>query len=311
MELTGLHHVSAVTGKAAANVDFYTKTMGLRLVKKTVNQDDVSSYHFFYGDETGSPGTEVTFFDWPGAAQTRPGAGAISTIALSVNGPGAVEWWANHLRGYGLRTSDIRIDRKQTVLDFMDFEGQHLRIVGEPAGGSPWHRSDVPVEYGIRGMHHVTLTVRSLQSISRVLVDVLNMRLTDEYAIEGSAVFVFETGVGGAGKQVHVVETNAGLPVRLGAGGVHHVAFRTPNPEEQEAWYDIIRGAGLNVSSVIDRYYFKSIYFREPGGILFEIATDGPGFAADEDPEHLGEHLALPSFLEPRRQQIEAGLVPV
>jgi glyoxalase family protein len=310
MELTGLHHVSAITAHAADNVKFYTETLGLRLVKKTVNQDDTTSYHFFYGDRIGSPGSEVTFFDWRFASSNKPGAGAISTIALSVNS-GAVEWWAKRLKDNHIDFKDISDAIGRPALDFADPEGQHLRIVGEPAAGNPWERSSVPIEYGVRGMHHVTLTVHDLSSINKVLVDILAMRQTVEYISDGHPVTVYETGLGGAGKQVHVVKALVPVPVRLGAGGVHHVAFRTPDFEEQQQWLERIKSAGLNVSGLIDRYYFRSIYFREPGGILFEIATDGPGFAADEDPEHLGERLALPPFLEPRRSQIEAGLIPI
>jgi glyoxalase family protein len=311
MELTGLHHVSAITGNAVKNLDFYTRTLGLRLVKKTVNQDDVSSYHFFYGDAVGSPGTEVTFFDWAGARANRPGAGAISTIALSVDGSEAVQWWADRLARADIPAGSIYDDNGNPSFDFKDPEGQSLRIVGEPASGIPWKESPVPEPYGIIGMHHVTLTVLQLSSISRVLVDVLGFRLSDELLQNGKPVHVFETGQGGAGKHVRVVETDELGRVVLGAGGVHHVAFRTPNVREQTEWLSIIQSAGLHVSSIIDRYYFQSIYFREQGGILFEIATDGPGFASDEDPDHLGERLALPPFLEPRRKEIEAGLVPV
>jgi len=311
LELTGLHHVSAITGVAAQNLNFYTQTLGLRLVKKTVNQDDVSSYHFFYGDESGSPGTEVTFFDWAGAAPNRPGVGSISRISLSVAGDDAVAWWAQHLTKSGVSVSDIRRDRSFATIDFSDPEGQKLQIVGQPAFGKPWKNSPIPTELGILGMHHVTLTVRHLDSIRRIIVDILGFRQTEEYLVNGRPVYVFEIGTGGAGREVHVVESSENFLVRLGAGGVHHVAFRTPNSVEQEEWIKRIHSAGLSVTSTIDRYYFKSIYFREPGGILFEIATDGPGFASDEDPEHLGERLALPPFLEPRRAEIEAGLIPV
>jgi glyoxalase family protein len=311
MELAGLHHVSAITANAVENLEFYTQILGLRLVKKTVNQDDVSAYHFFYGDETGSPGTEVTFFDWAGARPNRPGAGAISTIALSVPGDSAVRWWDERLRSNNVSVGEIRETLGTAVLDFHDPEGQSLCIVGEPASGTPWKKSAVPEEFGIRGMHHITLTVKELSTIKRILVDLLGFRHVNEYSLGDAPIHVFETGTGGAGKQVHVVVTRDKHQVSLGAGGVHHVAFRTPNVQESAEWLKIIRDEGLSASSIIDRFYFQSVYFREPGGILFELATDGPGFASDEDLDHLGERLALPPFLEPRRADIEAGLVPV
>ena len=311
MELTGLHHVTAVTATAAENVRFYTQTLGLRLVKKTVNQDDVSAYHLFYGDEAGNPGTEVTFFDWPAAGSNRPGTGAISSIALSAPNEEAVEWWSAHLKSSGVETSQVRTENGNSTIYFTDREGQSLQIVGSPAGGHPWEKSPVPVQYGLSGMHHVNLTVRSKDSISQILVAVLGMReaLTFESALGPTTVF--ETAAGGAGATIHVLETKAPHLVRIGAGGVHHVAFRTPNVAEQQQWLDRLRGFRLQVSGMVDRYYFNSIYFREPGGILFEIATDGPGFASDEEMEHLGERLSLPPFLEGRRAAIEAGLTPI
>jgi glyoxalase family protein len=283
----------------------------MRLVKKTVNQDDVSAYHFFYGDEIGRPGTEVTFFDWPAASPNRPGIGAISNISLSVDGNEAVDWWKEHLLQSNVEVLQTRSLDDVSIVDFLDPEGQALSIVGQAGIGLPWKKSVVPAQYGLHGMHHVTLTVRRLATISRVLVDVLGMEVASEYTLGDSTYTVFEMGEGGAGRQVHVVERPSDPPVYVGAGGVHHVAFRTPNASEQLEWLDIIQSSGLHASSIVDRYYFKSIYFREPGGILFEIATDGPGFAADEDVEHLGEKLSLPPFLEPRRDSIEAGLQPV
>jgi glyoxalase family protein len=311
MELTGLHHVTAVTATARENVDFYTRVLGMRLVKKTVNQDDVTAYHLFYGDQNGSPGTEVTFFDWPRSGSNQPGAGAISEIALSTADDGAVAWWASRLKSFGVNHTVVGSENGASVLDFSDNEGQKLQIVGKPASGQPWAKGSVPVNLGLRGMHHVTLTVRHVDSIANVLVGVLGMRQTTTFARGEQTVFVFETGVGGAGASVYVAETDEKHLVRIGAGGVHHVAFRTPNIAEQTEWLEHIRSHGLHASGLIDRYYFNSIYFREPGGILFEIATDGPGFDSDEDSEHLGERLALPPFLEPRRSAIESGLLPL
>lgn len=313
MELTGLHHVTAVTGDAPANLAFYTQTLGLRLVKKTVNQDDVSAYHLFYGDERGRAGTEVTFFDWPRIGPNVPGVGDISALALRVPGPNALEWWARRLTDAGVPVGEIETLGGRLTLEFTDPEGQRLRLVddGGVPGGTPWAASPVPKAHGITGLDGAALTVRHLAPTARVLTDVLGMRLDREYEQHGRTVSVFTMGPGGPGTELHVVERPDLPRVHVGAGGVHHVAFRTPNDAEQTAWHERLRGAGLAMSDVIDRFYFHSVYFREPNGILFEIATDGPGFASDEDPAHLGERLSLPPFLEPHRARIEAGLRPL
>ena len=316
MELTGLHHVTAVTAKAPDNLAFYTKTLGMRLVKKTVNQDDVSAYHLFYADGAGSPGTDLTFFDWAHAGAHRAGVGDVSTTALRVVDRDALGWWAERFDSLGIKHGDIDGASGRPALHFTDGEGQRLSLVaGGEGGGTPWDQSPVPAAQGIRGLDSVTLTVRRLGSTERVLVEILGFRRTREYDLKTAdgahKAIVFETGPGGAGAEVHVVERPDLATVRQGAGGVHHVAFRTPNAEEQKAWLEKITRSGLPASPQIDRFYFQSIYFREPNGVLFEIATDGPGFAADEDPAHLGEGLALPPFLEPKRAAIERGLKPL
>jgi glyoxalase family protein len=313
MELTGLHHVTAVTSDAPGNVDFYTQALGLRLVKKTVNQDDVSAYHLFYGDEAGNPGTEVTFFDWPRIGATVPGSGSISAIALRVPSREALEWWQERLVQSGIDPGTIQEYAGRAALEFADPEGQRLHLIEDPNGkaGTPWRKSPVPAEHAICGLGAVTLTVRRLEPTSKLLTDVLNMRRAGEYTREGRRVQVFEMGPGGPGAELHVEERPELAQVYVGAGGVHHVAFSTPDSDQQNQWWQRIREARVPISPIIDRYYFKSIYFREPNGILFEIATDGPGFATDEEAEHLGERLSLPPFLKPRRQEIEAGLRPL
>ena len=314
MELTGLHHVTSVTRTAAANLKFYTETLGMRLVKKTVNQDDVSAYHLFYGDSVGHAGTEMTFFDWRQAAPNRDGVGAISATALRVGGPEALAWWQARFDALGISHGSIEEVAGRATLRFTDPEGQSLSLVsdGGATGGTPWDKNAVPVEQGIKGLDGVTLTVQRLAPTADVLVQILGFRQTREYRAEGNrAVVVFETGAGGPGTEVHVAERPDLLPARPGAGGVHHVAFRTPDCTEQLEWRRRLVRAGMPVSEQIDRFYFQSLYFREPNGILFEIATDGPGFATDEDAAHLGERLALPPFLEPRRAQIEARLLPL
>jgi glyoxalase family protein len=314
MELKGLHHLTAVTGNAAGNVDFYTQQLGLRLVKKTVNQDDVSAYHLFYGDEVGNPGTEVTFFDWPRAGQYRPGPGAVSRTGLRVPSEDALGWWADHLSSNGVQHSGITEFAGHKRITFTDPEGQHLALIddnGAP-GGTPWGKSPVPADVGIRGLHSVELTVHQLDSTAHVLTDILGYKAVEVTGEPGERQAIYALGDGGGGKEIYVQENGRSrLLAAIGIGGVHHVAFRVADAEAQIEWRNKIMQAGLDVSPVIDRFYFKSIYFRIPSHILFEIATDGPGFATDEDAEHLGERLALPPFLEPHRNQIEAGLQPI
>jgi glyoxalase family protein len=318
LELTGLHHVSALTAQAAQNVDFYTRVLGLRLVKKTVNQDDPSSYHLFYGDEHGNAGTEVTFFDVPRAAPLRPGASSISRIALRVTGRETLAWWWERLTALGVDCDPVITEAGRAVLAFRDPEGQRLALVDDTdaplPGGTPWAKSTTPAPVGIRGLGSVTLTVRAAERTARVLTEVLGYTLRGRYpATDGPEreILVYGTGVGGPGAEVHVDE-RPNLPLeRLGRGGVHHVAFRVPTVEEHTAWLERLEAAGLRTSGLVERYYFRSIYFREPNGILFELATDGPGFLTDEDEAYLGERLALPPSLEPYRAEIEAGLHPL
>jgi glyoxalase family protein len=304
-QITGLHHVTAVTGEAAANVAFYTQVLGLRLVKKTVNQDDVSAYHLFYGDELGRPGTEITFFDWPSAGRNRPGAGSVSEIALRARGGRAtLDWWEQWFKEKVVDHDRIEpnSDGDSGSLAFRDPEGQRLRLVVTPTtAGDQWRGGPAPPGFGILGLDAVTLSLRRPEITAHVLVNVLGFR--------ESGHGLFETGAGGPGARVHLRSDPS--PAFLGRGGVHHVAFRTPDLEAQLAWRARVVSAGLHASEVINRYYFHSVYFREPNGVLFEIATDGPGFTADEDPKHLGESLSLPPFLEPQRERIEAGLQPL
>ncbi|MGH2505204.1 MAG: ring-cleaving dioxygenase, partial [Ktedonobacterales bacterium] len=306
MQLTGLHHVSALTARAANNVDFYTRTLGMRLVKKTVNQDDPSSYHLFYGDEIGRPGTELTFFDIPQAAPNHPGYSSISRIALRVTGHDALTFWADRFATLGVEHDPISVEAGRDVLTFRDPEGQRLALVDDTdaplAGGTPWARSSAPTAVGIRGLGAVTLTVRALEPTERVLTEVMGFTRRGSYAASDGPqrdIIVFGTGVGGPGAEVHVDQRADLARELLGRGGVHHVAFRVPTPEQHLEWLDKLEAAHLRTSGLIDRFYFRSIYFREPNGVLFELATDGPGFATDEDEAHLGEGLALPPFLEP------------
>lgn len=322
MNLGGLHHVTAVTSNASGNLAFYTDVLGLRLVKKTVNQDDVSAYHLFYGDEIGHAGTEMTFFDWDTAGPHVPAAGMISATAFRVSGRQSLVRWAKRFDARGVAHGEIVERHGRAVLPFTDPEGQRLELVDDtgsdaPAGvapGVPWAKSTVGAEWGIRGLEGVTLALKNIEPTSAALTQILGFRKVGEYA-DGEhkhRAVTFEVGPGGPGAEIRLVE-RPDLPrhAMIGAGGVHHLALRTPSEEEQLAWRERLARAGLGVTPVIDRFYFRSIYFREPGGVLFEIATEGPGFATDETPEHLGEKLSLPPFLEPRRPQIEANLKPI
>jgi len=315
MKLHGIHHVTAVTGRAPQNVAFYTRVLGLRLVKKTVNQDVTSTYHLFYGDEVGSPGTEMTFFDWPDVPRHVAGAGDVSAIAFMVPDTAALEWWSGHFTEHGVQHGAVEDRGGRSVLPFLDREGQRLELVaGGDSNAVPWQGSSVPQEVAIRGFGAVTIVVYTAAPTVRMLTRVLGFQQTGEYTFpdnDSRRALVFETGAGGLGTEVHVEERPDLPPAHVGIGGVHHVAFRTPTDDEHAAWREVLVRAGVAVTPVIDRYYFKALYFREPGGVLFEISTDGPGFTADEDIRHLGERLSLPPFLEPHRKEIEAVLQPL
>ena len=251
MELKGLHHLTAVTGDPSVNVAFYTQVLGLRLVKKTVNQDDTSAYHLFYGDSLGRPGTEVTFFDWPHAGRASRGTGVITATALRVPGQGALEAWAQRLADFGVRHKGIRELGGRTTLEFADPEGQRLRLVdgGQSPGSSPWPASPVPETMVIRGLHAVQLTVRQAAPTVRLLTDILGFREHGRYTSpEGSAVRMFEAGPGGPSTEVHLEERPDLGPGRVGIGGVHHVAFRTPDGAQQEAWRRRLAEAGVRIT---------------------------------------------------------------
>ena len=312
MQLTGIHHLTAISAKPRQNLAFYTGLLGMRLVKKTVNQDDVSAYHLFYADGKANPGTDLTFFDFP-AAPERRGSNSISRTGLRVAGEDSLGYWRDRLKQAGGHTGDvIEVDGRLT-LPFEDGEGQRLVLVDDGGVGeaSPWERSAVPAQHQIRGLGPIVLTVHDLARTASVLTGVMNMRRLRGYAAHGAEIHVFEMGEGGPAAELHVIESRDVPAAQQGAGGVHHVAFRTPDEEQYHAWTRRLSEFGVPNSGEIDRFYFRSLYFREPNGILFEIATDGPGFATDEPMASLGEKLALPPFLESRRAEIEAGLKPI
>jgi len=279
-----------------------------------VNQDDVSAYHLFYGDGIASPGADLTFFDWPAAPEKR-GNHSISRTGLRVRSADDLEWWKAHLARSGVASGRIVERAGYLSLDFDDPEGQRLRLLADPAQreSHPWEKSTIPTEHQILGLGPVTLSVPDLKPTEAVLTRVMNMRPARHYPADShhGDYHVFEMGPGGAAAELHV-EVNPDLPqARQGAGGVHHVAFRTPDKAEFDQWVARAQQFGLRSSGEVERFYFTSLYFREPNGILFEIATDGPGFTADEPLETLGEALSLPPFLEGRRAEIEAGLKPL
>jgi len=319
MQLTGIHHLTAVTAKATANKAFYTETLGLRLVKKTVNQDDTSSYHLFYADAVGSPGTDITFFDWP-AARDRRGTHSIVRTGMRVASLASLQYWLDRFTTLNVKHGQIVQRAGRPTLDFEDGEGQRLSLTVDDKAtvAHPWAKSPVPTEHQIVGLGPITISVPELTRTDAVLTRVMNMRRAREYpfaASDGSGgavtVHVYEMGDGGPSAELHVA-VEPDLPVaHTGAGGVHHVAFRVPTFAEYDQWNDRLRELGVRASGPVDRFYFRSLYFREPNGILFELATDGPGFDADEPQDAMGEKLALPPFLEGRRAQIEAGLKPL
>ena len=316
MNLTGFHHLTAISADIRGNHAFYTRSLGLRLVKRSVNQDDVSAYHLFYADAKGSPGTDITFFDWS-MPRERRGTHSIVRTHFRLNGPESLLWWEARLNELKIANTGISEVDGRPTLYFEDPEGQRLGFVDDDgAGDTPavWEKSSVPAEHQIRGLGPITISVPSINDTELVLTQVMNMRKARDYPHPDNPqnhVHVYAMGEGGAHAELHVA-VQPDLPVaRQGAGGVHHVAFRTPTENEYHAWAERLNELGIPNSGEVDRYWFRSLYFREPNGVLFEIATDGPGFAVDEDAATLGEKVVLPPFLEPRREQIVSALKPI
>lgn len=316
MQLGGIHHLTAITADVRENYRFFTRVLGLRLVKRSVNQDDVSAYHLFYADGAGSPGTDVTFFDWNMPRESR-GTHSLVRTQLRVSGHGTLEWWAKRLSDEKVTSTGVIERDGRATIDFEDSEGQRLSLVDDGGAGEDpvtWEESPVPPEHQIRGLGPIIMSVPDPGPTAAILTDVLNMRHVREYSHAPSSlnqVHVYAMASGGPHAELHVA-VQPDLPVaRQGAGGVHHVAFRTPTYAEYDGWIATLRRMGVPNSGPIDRYYFRSLYFREPNGVLFEIATDEPGFAVDEDVSTLGERIALPPFLEPHREKIVANLKPI
>ncbi|MBU9713416.1 ring-cleaving dioxygenase [Evansella tamaricis] len=318
--LKGIHHVSAITANAKNNYNFYTEILGLRLVKKSINQDDTSVYHLFYADERGNPGTDLTFFEIPNAAETRMGTNSITATSLRVSTDKALQYWKKRFTEYKIEHDEISHESGRASLAFKDFENQRLILVSDETntgveGGKPWDKSTVPVEYGIIGLGPVILTVSRLELTEQMLTEIMGFRKKGSYKgiVDGMEreFFLYETGEGGTGAEVHVLELSELPRERSGRGSVHHVAFRVEDEEELTKWINRLNQNAIPNSGFVERYYFKSLYFREPNGILYELATDGPGFETDEDFDTLGESLALPPYFENQRKSIEAKLKPL
>lgn len=314
MQLLGIHHLTAISADARANHAFYVGLLGMRLVKKSVNQDDVSAYHLFYADGEGSPGSDLTFFEFAIPREQR-GTHSITRTALRVNGLSALTYWEERLKAARVPVSPIVETDGRLSLDFEDPEGQRLSLIDDGGAGEafPWAKTDVPPAFQIRGLGPIRMSVPKLERTKAFVEAIYGMREVRDFEnpeLAGSRIHVFEMGEGGPAAELHVA-VEPGLPMaRQGAGAVHHVAFRA-NDEDYLAWVERYNSIGLRSSGPVDRFWFRSLYVREPNGILFEIATDGPGFSADEPKESMGESLSLPPFLEHRRAEIEAGLTPL
>ena len=305
--IPGIHHVTCITADVQKCVDFYVSVLGLRFVKKSINQDLPDTYHIYFGDYLGTPGTAMTFFGWPTWPKQHAGSGQVTTVSFQVPG-GSLDFWANRLRELGV--DHQKVSRFGTdALTLRDADGIQLELVGQAANDRwvPWREAPVDEEHAIRGFHSVTMTLDETAATFNLLTSTMGFRQVNK---EGNRTR-FETGPGGPHGILDVVESPEGPVGEESVGTVHHVAWRTADPASQVAWRDLLLRAGRNVTPVIERWYFKSIYYREPGGVLFEIATDGPGFTVDEAPEKLGTTLSLPPWFQVRRDRLDEVLPPV
>jgi glyoxalase family protein len=309
----GIHHVTCIAGDPQQNIDFWVETLGLRLVKRSINQDDPGTYHFFYADSEGNPGTSMTFFPWEDTTRGKVGSGQVSRTAFRVP-EGALSYWQARFDEHGVEY-DNRVERfGETVLSFRDPDGLPVELVEttipENDPTDPWTEF-VPEDYAIRGLHSVTFWVAD-PAPTQQLLETMGLEKTESEQAQDDTPGDERTrfaAEGPVGKYVDVLPTIEGG--RQGSGTVHHVAFQTPTDGEQDAMRSAVRSAGLNPTDQIDRHWFRSVYFREHAGILFELATNGPGYDSDEPLEELGERLVLPGEFEARRERIEANLTPV
>ena len=305
-QTTGIHHVTAIAGEPQRNVDFYAGVLGLRLVKKTVNFDDPETYHLYYGDGGGDPGTIMTFFPWAHAPGGRIGSGQLVVTSFSIP-VASLGYWTERLFEVGIRFEKPRERFGDTVLTFEDPDRLRLELVASEDERPGWAGGTVPAEHSVRGFHHVALAVETTESTVGLMTGTLGFERIEE--TEGRIRLSAQPD--GPGNTVDVIEASGFPRGSMGVGTVHHVAFRVPDEDAQLALREEISALGYNVTPVLDRNYFRSIYFREPGGVLFEIATDPPGFAVDEERAELGTHLKLPPWLETRRERLEEVLPPL
>ena len=306
--ILGIHHVTAIAGDPQRNIDFYTGLLGLRLVKLTVNFDDPATYHLYYGDRVGHPGTILTFFPWPGAPLGRLGTGQLTVTSFSIR-EASIDFWSERLKSHGVAFQGPSRRFGEQVLSFSDPDGLRLELVAhaDVREGDAWTHGPVPQAHAIRGFFGVTLSEEAFGPTASLLTGTLGFRQVKEQDDR----FRFEVGSGGSGSFVDVLSLPGAPHGAVSVGTVHHVAWRTPDDEQQKSWRAKLAQKGLNVTPVIDRKYFHSIYFHEPGGVLFEIATDPPGFTVDEPAEQLGTRLNLPPWLEPLRDEIQQALPKV
>ncbi|KRK47649.1 ring-cleaving dioxygenase [Secundilactobacillus kimchicus] len=310
-DLFGLHHITAITSSSPKMFQFMTEVLGLHLIKKTVNQDDVRTYHLYFTDDMGTAGTDLTFFDFPGIGYGKPGKNTISRIGFRVPSDAALDYWANRFTEFNIDHDSITDSFGAKVLRFYDFDNQRYQLVSDEhnhglGGGTPYRKSPVASDFAISGLGPTVITVSQPEPLEKLLIDLMGF---EKVAKEASQT-LYELHNGGHGAQV-IVETSLVLPDSVqGYGTVHHMAFRTQDQETLNYWINRIRSFGLSDSGFVDRFYFASEYFQVAPGVLFEIATDGPGFLQDETYEEAGVHLELPPFLEEYRDRIEANLVP-
>jgi glyoxalase family protein len=303
--ITGLHHVTVIAGDAQRNLDFYTRVLGMRLVKKSVNQDAPDTYHLFYGDGVGHAGSDITFFPWPAMPPGKRGTGLTNEVSLAVP-EGSLDFWAARLAEHGVTTTGRELRFGERALPLSDPHDLALTLTesSDPREFTPWDASPVPPQHQVMGLHSVRLAERDLGATVRFLERGLGFTL----AAEEGTWKRYRLGEGGSGRVLDVQEVHSGQRGSWGVGAVHHIAWRVPDDATQREVHDRVRAEGAHPTEVIDRFWFKSVYFKEPGGALFEVATDGPGFAIDESTESLGERLILPPWLEPNRVGIENAL---
>jgi glyoxalase family protein len=306
-QIPGIHHVTCITGDVQKCVDFYVGVLGLRFVKKSINQDLPDTYHIYFADYIGTPGSVMTFFGWPTWPKRRTGSGQVTTVSFAVP-ERSLDFWSKRLQKMGVQSSRASLFGKDQLV-LCDPDGIELALVGHATDERwvAWEGSPVDKDHAIRSFHSVTLTVAEAAATVGLLTNTMGFRKSSQ---EGKHIR-FETGSGGPHSIVDVVESPEGPVGEESIGTVHHVAWRTPDASEQVAWRDLLLRAGRNITPVIDRWYFNSIYFREPGGVLFEIATDGPGFTVDESPEELGSTLSLPPWFQVRREHLDGILTPI